>query len=154
PTAIQLRWRNWMKTIARAFSRLRHVVRAGRRGKSYRKSSGSHQRKKLKRAGIRLPPRPHAEPIHYLSIAAIAKNEGCYLREWIEFQRLMGVEQVYLYDNGSTDDSAQIIKPYLDDKFLTLIPWATFDSDVNPQRQAYAHALCNFGLHFRWMAFI
>jgi Glycosyltransferase family 92 len=29
-----------------------------------------------------------------------------------------------------------------------------FDKIVSPQRQAYAHALCNFGPNFRWMAFI
>ncbi len=84
----------------------------------------------------------------------VAKNEGRYLREWLEFQRLMGAEQVYLYDNGSTDDSAEIVAPFVKDGFVTLIPWATFDKEVSPQRHAYAHALHNFGPDFRWMAFI
>ena len=29
-----------------------------------------------------------------------------YLREWIEFHRLVGVERFFLYNNGSTDDYA------------------------------------------------
>jgi hypothetical protein len=90
----------------------------------------------------------------YLAVTAIIKNEGPYLQEWIAFQRLMGAEQVYLYDHGSTDDSAEIVAPFVREGFVTLIPWASFDDEVNPQRQAYAHALCNFGPEFRWMAFI
>jgi len=84
----------------------------------------------------------------------VAKNEGRYLGDWLEFQRLMGAEQVYLYDNGSTDDSPEIVAPFVREGFVTLIPWATFDDEVSPQRQGYAHALCNFGHDFRWMAFI
>lgn len=84
----------------------------------------------------------------------VAKNEGPYLREWLEFQRLMGVEHVYLYDNGSKDDTVNIVAPYVEEGFVTLIPWVTFDDEVSPQRHGYAHALCNFGPDFHWMAFI
>jgi hypothetical protein len=82
------------------------------------------------------------------------KNEGRYLHEWIEFQRLMDAEQIYLYDNGSTDDSIKVVAPFVAEGFVTLTPWVTFDDEVVAQRQAYAHALCNFGPSFRWMAFI
>ena len=34
----------------------------------------------------------------YLSICAVYRDEGPYLREWIEFHRLVGVERFYLYD--------------------------------------------------------
>jgi Glycosyltransferase family 92 len=110
--------------------------------------------------GVRLPPRNRTQPTRYLSVTAIVKNEGRYLREWIEFQRLMGVEQVYFYDNGSTDDSVQVLAPFVAEGFVTVIPWVTFDAEASqreayaPQRQAYAHAICNFGPQFRWMAFI
>jgi hypothetical protein len=50
------------------------------------------------------------------------KNEGRYLRKWIEFQRIVGVEQVYLYDNGSTHDSADILAPYVTEAFVTRNP--------------------------------
>ena len=29
--------------------------------------------------------------MHYLAVCAIYRNEGPYLREWIEFHRLVGV---------------------------------------------------------------
>jgi hypothetical protein len=103
---------------------------------------------------VLLPTRGNATPSHYLAVVAIAKNEARYLREWIEFQRLMGAERIYLYDNGSTDNSAEVLAPYVADGSVISIPWSTFDAETNPQRAAYAHALCNFGPHFRWMAFI
>ena len=113
--------------------------------------NGAHRRG---RQPVRLPPRPISKPTRYLAVTAIVRNEGRYLREWIEFQRLMGAEQVYLYDNGSTDDTTTVLGPFVAEGFVTVIPWAEFDDDAMPQRQAYAHALCNFGPEFRWMAII
>lgn len=101
-----------------------------------------------------LPRRIASEPARYLSVVATIKNEGRYLREWIEFQRLMGVEQVFLYDNGSTDNTNEVVAAYVAEGFVTTIPWMTFDVKAHAQLQSYAHALCNFGPQFRWMAFI
>jgi hypothetical protein len=39
--------------------------------------------------------------VHYLSACAIVRDEGRYLREWVEFHRLVGVEHFYVYDNDS-----------------------------------------------------
>jgi hypothetical protein len=103
---------------------------------------------------IWLPRHTASKPARYLSVVATIKNEGRYLREWIEFQRLMGVEQVYLYDNGSTDNTNEVIAPYVAQGFVIKIPWTTFDVKAHAQLQSYAHALCNFGPQFRWMAFI
>jgi hypothetical protein len=89
-----------------------------------------------------------------LSVVVIAMNEASYLAEWIEFHQLVGVEHIYLYDHGSTDDTRDVIEPYVRSGFVTYLPWAYFDASVSPQRQAYAHALCNFGPSWRWMTFI
>ena len=90
----------------------------------------------------------------YLSVVVIVKDEASYLAEWIEFHQLVGVQHVYLYDNGSTDDTHAVLAPYSRSGFVTYVPWACFDANVAPQRHAYAHALCNFGPMWRWMAFI
>lgn len=49
-----------------------------------------------------------------LAIAAIIKNEGPYLEEWICYHRLIGVEKFILYDNESTDDTRSILEPYIE----------------------------------------
>ena len=49
-----------------------------------------------------------------LAITAIAKNEAPYIREWIEFHRLVGVEKFFIYDNESTDNLKEVLKPYIE----------------------------------------
>ena len=57
-----------------------------------------------------LPTVIHATETEYLlSICAIFKNEGHYLKEWIEFHKLQGVEHFFLYNNNSTDDYEQVL---------------------------------------------
>jgi Glycosyltransferase family 92 len=86
----------------------------------------------------------------YLSIGAIFKDEAEYLREWIEFHRLVGVEHFYLYDNESADDPERILAPYVDSGLVTLYqaPGAV------PQMQAYAHCAATHATHTRWIAFL
>lgn len=63
------------------------------------------------------------EKKYQLSICAVFKNEGKYLKEWIEYHQLIGVDHFYLYDFGSSDSSLNILKPYLQSNMVTLIQW-------------------------------
>ena len=56
----------------------------------------------------------HTSPEHYLAVCAIAKNEGPYFKEWIEWHRSQGVERFYIYDNESTDGTREVLQPYID----------------------------------------
>ncbi|XDE60951.1 glycosyltransferase family 92 protein [Arthrospira platensis BEA 1257B] len=47
------------------------------------------------------------------SICAIMRDEGCYLMEWLEFHKLVGVERFYLYNNNSVDNTQDIVIPYI-----------------------------------------
>ena len=110
---------------------------------------------KLWGAAIPLPIlRRQAELRGYLAAVVIVKDEGPYLREWLEFHRLVGVEHIYLYDNGSSDNSEEVLSHFLGINYVTRIPWSSFVRDVSQQRLAYAHALSNFGPAWRWMALI
>ncbi len=42
-----------------------------------------------------------------VALVAVVKNEGPYLIEWIAYHLMMGVEHIYLYDDGSTDSSVK-----------------------------------------------
>lgn len=48
-----------------------------------------------------------------LIFAAIAKNEGLYIKEWIEYHKLVGVEKFIIYDNESTDNMKEVLEPYI-----------------------------------------
>src|ERR1700677_829122 len=55
------------------------------------------------------------------SVCAIFKNEATYLREWLEYNLLIGVDHIYLYNNGSTDDSLIVLEPYVKNGTVTVI---------------------------------
>jgi hypothetical protein len=64
-----------------------------------------------------------AQKKYDLSICAIFKNEAKYLREWIEYHRLIGVDHFYLYNTGSTDPYRQRLKEYVRRGIVTLVEW-------------------------------
>lgn len=51
---------------------------------------------------------------YFLTVSAVARNEGRYFKEWIDYHRLVGVEKFYIFDNESTDNTFEILKPYID----------------------------------------
>jgi hypothetical protein len=87
---------------------------------------------------------------YYLSICAIAKNEGPYIREWIEYHRLVGVEKFYIYDNGSDDDMRMILEPYMHGGIVDYVYWP----GKTQQMPAYNHCLRKHMFDTRWLAFI
>jgi hypothetical protein len=58
-----------------------------------------------------------------IGITAIFKNEAAYLREWIEFHRLVGVEHFWLYNNSSEDNYAEVLAPYIKEGYVELFQW-------------------------------
>ena len=86
----------------------------------------------------------------YLSIAAIYRDEAPYLREWIEFHRLVGVERFFLYDNFSLDDHREVLAPYVDEDVVVVHEWPVFPG----QLPAYDDAVRRHGHESRWIAFI
>jgi len=103
---------------------------------------------------IPLPGMSQGKRTKYLSAVAIVKDEGPYLQEWLEFHRLVGVQHVYLYDNGSSDGTDRVLSGFIRSGYVTRIPWSSFVHDGSPQKLAYAHALSNFGPAWRWMTLI
>jgi Glycosyltransferase family 92 len=58
-----------------------------------------------------------------VSVAALFKNEEAFLKEWIEYHHLVGVDHFYLYDNGSTDRSRHVLRPYVERGLVTVHDW-------------------------------
>jgi glycosyl transferase family 92 len=96
------------------------------------------------------PDHPPTAKRVYLAACAIYKDEAPYLREWIEFHRLHGVERFFLYDNGSTDAHLEALAPYLDSEVVVMYDWPP----VPGQLLAYEHCLHRHGAESRWIAFI
>jgi len=59
----------------------------------------------------------------YLSIVAMFQNEAPYLKEWIEYHKILGVEHFYLFNNLSKDNYMPVLKPYIEKGEVELFDW-------------------------------
>jgi glycosyltransferase involved in cell wall biosynthesis len=94
--------------------------------------------------------REKTPPQYYLAICAIAKNEGPYFKEWIEWHHKLGVEKFYIYDNESTDDTKEILAPYMESGLVEY----TFFPGERRQLAAYDDCLEKRRLEAHWIAVI
>ena len=85
-----------------------------------------------------------------LAICAIFKDEAPYLLEWLAFHRMIGVDLFVLYDNGSSDGGAELIRASDFARNVTLIDWP----DRPGQLSAYNDFRVNHARRFGWAAFI
>lgn len=89
---------------------------------------------------------------------AIFQNEGRFLKEWIEYHKLIGVDHFYLYNNLSTDNFMEILQPYIEEGWVELREWAqapTHNMDWSAiQSAAYMDAIRKAREECYWLAFI
>ncbi len=92
----------------------------------------------------------NTSPHYYLTVCAIAKNEGAYFQEWIEWHKNLGVEKFYIYDNESSDNTKEVLAPYI----LSGLVEYTFLPGTKQQLPAYDDCLEKHRLDTRWIAII
>jgi hypothetical protein len=51
---------------------------------------------------------------YQLALISIIRNEADYMKEWIEYHKMIGVEIFFIYDDGSTDNIKEVLKPYIE----------------------------------------
>ena len=96
---------------------------------------------------------------YQLAIGAIFRDEAPYLKEWIEFHKLVGVEHFYLYNNCSTDDYESVLRHYIDIGEVELIQWPYTSSSwehwlYEIQAGAYTNCLSLARGKAKWLAII
>ncbi|MDY4841469.1 MAG: glycosyltransferase family 92 protein [Alphaproteobacteria bacterium] len=100
---------------------------------------------------IRLLPVSKMPPArYYLSLCSIFKNEGKYMKEWLDFHLIVGFEHFYLYNNFSSDNYWEILKPYIEKGLVTLIEWPY----QHGQMAAYNDCVDKFKNESNWIAFM
>ncbi len=92
----------------------------------------------------------HTQPQYYLAVCAIAKDEGPYFKEWIEWHRSRGVDKFYIYDNESTDCTRAVLEEYVRAGLVEYIPFPGY----RRQLAAYDDCLRRHRFDARWIAFI
>jgi hypothetical protein len=88
-----------------------------------------------------------------LGIAAIVKEEGPYIIEWIAWHRCLGVSKFFIADNVSMDGTSDLLIALHDKGIVTRIEWA-MQPVPDLQVTAYKHIMETYGNAVDWLAFI
>lgn len=94
--------------------------------------------------------KPKYNKKYKISICGIFKNESTFLKEWIEFHEMIGVEHFYLYNNNSDDNYMTILKPYIHRGLVTLVEWPYNQAQI----QAYKHFYETYRHETQWVSFL
>jgi len=92
---------------------------------------------------------------YFLAFVTRIKHEDLYLREWLEYHLLVGVEHFFLYDMDVGTTQAELLEPYEDAGVVTRIPWSHFEGTrLDRKRARFRHnksslAHRHFALNFR-----
>ncbi len=84
------------------------------------------------------------------SICAIFKNEVRFLREWIEYHSMIGIDHFYLYNNNSTDNYKEVLQPYIENGQVTFVDFP----GEQMQLKAYSDFYSNYSQETQWVAFL
>lgn len=87
---------------------------------------------------------------YYVSICCIFKNEAKYLKEWIEYNTIAGVDHFYLYNNNSEDQYLQVLEPYINKGIVTLLNWEKNQA----QMECYIDGIHRYKDETKWLGFI
>lgn len=65
-----------------------------------------------------------------LSIIAMFRDESRYLKEWVDYHRLVGVEHFWLYNDHSQDNWEGVLQEYVDAGIVDVINWGDKDQEA------------------------
>lgn len=88
------------------------------------------------------------------AICAVFQNEARFLKEWIEYHKIVGAQHFYLYNNESQDEYLKVLKPYMEEGSVELIEWSVPDFQHSGQKRAYLDAISKAKENVKWLAII
>lgn len=93
-----------------------------------------------------------------VAVCALFQNEAPYLREWIEYHKLLGVTHFYLFNHYSEDNYLAVLKPYLADGTVELADELTVADNIKTfypmQCKCYTDCARKASGESKWVAFI
>lgn len=88
-----------------------------------------------------------------LAVCGFFRGETPYLREWIEYHRLVGADHFYMLNNDPDPAPAEAVLARYPDGLVTHLPWPGGPA-VAQQMLGYQHVLALSAGRCRWVAFI
>ena len=90
-----------------------------------------------------------------VAVVVIARDEKPFLDEWLVYQRRLGVDHFFVYDDEPDLSISGFLKPH--SPYVTVVPWFERHRHLpgrNKQTKSYTHALSNGLGSFEWVAYI
>ena len=88
--------------------------------------------------------------LYDLAVMTMMKNAAPYVKEWLDYHLLAGVDHFYFYDNESPDNQKEILQPYVDAGIVT---YTLYPGKVR-LLEAYNDAIKRFKFECRYLAFV
>lgn len=85
-----------------------------------------------------------------ISLCLIFKNEAPFLKEWIDYHLMIGVDHFYLYNNNSDDNYLDIIESYIEKGIITLIDFPYEHAQIKAYKDCYSR----FRYESNWISFL
>ena len=60
---------------------------------------------------------------YFMSIVVMFRYEDDYIEEWLHYYIMQGTEHFFMYSNNNTLQTVQILQPFIDKGYVTLIEW-------------------------------
>jgi hypothetical protein len=108
-----------------------------------------------------------ADGTHFLAILVVFRFEDAYLSEWLNYYILHGARHFFMYSNGNSSSTEELLRPYVDAGYVTLTPWEDDELDQVPeasrrrgwsdytkvsiQNLAYRHFVKNYRRRATWV---
>lgn len=89
-----------------------------------------------------------------LAVCTIFQHEAPWLKEWLEYHKLMGAQHFYLYNNGSSDGYLEVLEPYIKSGEVELIQFPVTTFPPATQNYAYQDGIVRARGKARWLAII
>jgi hypothetical protein len=92
-----------------------------------------------------------------LCVVTLFRNEANFLKEWIEYHHMLGVDHFLLYNDRSTDHWEEVLEPYIQSHLVEVTEWSLPPgTPLFPtwQVMAYKDGLQRSKGNTKWMAFI
>jgi hypothetical protein len=86
---------------------------------------------------------------HELAVCMVFKDEAPYLDEWLTFHSYLGVTMFYLYNDNSSDNFEEVLKPWIEAGRVKLK-----NSRGRVQRGVIRDCLWRYRWSTKWLAFI
>lgn len=94
--------------------------------------------------------KPNDSAKYHVTACCMFKNEGRFLKEWLLYNQIIGIDHIYLYNNNSDDNYLEVLQPFLEEKYVTLIDWPMLQGQI----PAYEDWYRRFRHETQWNCFI